>query len=148
MNFVEHILNAARKRLAVLSREASLADTAVVLTNPSTPLAVVCDEKSIAVGVISSTDLVKVLASARDDALHMNAGVIMSKPVISCHLDDSLQQVWSIINPRSLRCIPIIGNDGRPRGVLHARDVALALLGEVEYEEGLLRDYFLGVGYR
>src|SRR3569833_744825 len=118
MNFVEHILNAARKRLAVLSREAALADTAVVLTNPSTPLAVVCDEKSIAVGVISSTDLVKVLASARDDALHMNAGVIMSKPVISCHLDDSLQQVWSIINPRSLRCIPLIGNDGRPRGVL------------------------------
>ncbi len=32
-------------------------------------------------------------------------------------------------------------------GVLHARDVAIALLDEVNYEEILLRDYVMGVGY-
>ena len=32
--------------------------------------------------------------------------------------------------------------------VLHARDVAIALIDEVNYEEVLLRDYVMGVGYQ
>jgi len=48
---------------------------------------------------------------------------------------------------RILSCAPILDNDGRPQGVLHARDVALALIGEANYEESLLRDYVMGVGY-
>jgi hypothetical protein len=31
---------------------------------------------------------------------------------------------------------------------LHARDVAIALLDEANYEELLLRDYVMGVGYQ
>jgi len=31
---------------------------------------------------------------------------------------------------------------------VHARDVAIALLDEVNYEEVLLRDYVMGVGYQ
>jgi hypothetical protein len=33
-------------------------------------------------------------------------------------------------------------------GVVHARDLARALLEEVTEEEALLRDYVLGVGYQ
>ena len=43
MTLVLRILEAARRRLAVLSREASLFDAAEILANPNTPLAVVCD---------------------------------------------------------------------------------------------------------
>jgi hypothetical protein len=32
--------------------------------------------------------------------------------------------------------------------VLHARDVAMALIDEVNGEEVLLRDYVMGVGYQ
>jgi hypothetical protein len=32
--------------------------------------------------------------------------------------------------------------------VLHARDVAMALIDEVNTEEVLLRDYVMGVGYQ
>ena len=55
MILVQHILEAARKRLAVLSREASLSDIAQILVNPNTPLVVVCDSDGIAVGVMSRT---------------------------------------------------------------------------------------------
>jgi hypothetical protein len=37
---------------------------------------------------------------------------------------------------------------GAPQGVLHARDVAIALLDEVNCEEVLLRNYVMGVGYQ
>ena len=72
----------------------------------------------------------------------------MVKPVISCRLEDPLQRVWAIMNSRYLRSVPILDDDGRPHGVLYARDVARALLDETTHEELLLRDYVMGVGYQ
>ncbi|HXJ37821.1 MAG TPA: CBS domain-containing protein [Bryobacteraceae bacterium] len=147
MILVKHILEAAQKRLVVLSQEASLFDAARILANRDTPLVVVCDSDDIAVGVIASSHVIKVLATAGADALGFNAGAIMTKPVLSCHVDQTLQQVWAVMNSRTLPCAPILDDDGRAQGVVHARDVAIALLDEVNYEEILLRDYVMGVGY-
>ena len=147
MILVKHILEAAQKRLVVLSQEASLFDAARILANRDTPLVVVCDSDDIAVGVIASSHVINVLATAGVDALGFNAGAIMTKPVLSCHVDETLQQVWAVMNSRTLPCAPILDDDGRAQGVVHARDVAIALLDEVNYEEMLLRDYVMGVGY-
>jgi CBS domain-containing protein len=148
MALVKHILEAAQKRLAVLSREASIVDAARILANRDTPLIVVCDGDGIAVGVISPSHVVNALATAGVDALGLNAGAIMTKPLLCCHVDENLQQVWAVMNSRTLPCAPILDDDGRAQGVLHARDVAIALLDEVTYEELLLRDYVMGVGYQ
>ena len=80
--------------------------------------------------------------------MDFNAGAIMTKPLLSCHVDEELQQVWAVMNARTLPCAPILDDDGRAQGVLHARDVAIALLDEVNYEELLLRNYVMGVGYQ
>ena len=145
---VKHILEAARKRLAVLSREASLFDAARILANRETPLVVVCDDEGIAVGVVSSSHVINVLATAGVDAMAFNAGAIMTKPLLTCHTDEALQQIWATMNSLMLPCAPILDGDGRAQGALHARDVAIALLDEVNYEEVLLRDYVMGVGYQ
>jgi CBS domain-containing protein len=148
MVLVKHILEAAQKRLAVLGREASLYDVARILANRETPLVVVCDSDGIAVGVISSSHVINALATAGVDALGFNAGAIMTKPVLSCHLDEALQPIWAVMNSRTLPCAPILDEAGRAQGILHARDVALALLDEANTEELLLRDYVMGVGYQ
>lgn len=148
MILVQHILEDARKRLTVLSREAMIARAAEILANPNTPLVVVCDSEGIAVGVVSSSDIVKVLARAAADAHKMNTGTIMTSPVLSCRVDQPLQQVWEAMNARSLRSVPIFDDSGRPQGVVHARDLARALLDEVDEEEISLRDYVLGIGYQ
>jgi CBS domain-containing protein len=148
MVLVQHILETARGRLAVLSWEASLCDAADILANPNTPLVVVCNGEGVAVGVISRGDIIRVLSTARVDALVLNAGAIMTKPMLSCLVDELLQQVWEALSSRSLRCAPILDHEGRPQGVVHARDVACKLLEEVTEEEVLLRDYVMGVGYQ
>jgi CBS domain-containing protein len=148
MMLVKHILEAAQKRLAVLSVEASLFDAARILKNRDTPLVVVCDADGIAVGVISSGHVLNALATAGVDAVGFNAGAIMTKPLLTCHVDEYLQQVWAVMTSRTLPCAPILDDDGRAQGVLHARDVAIALIDEVNYEEVLLRDYVMGVGYQ
>jgi CBS domain-containing protein len=148
MILVKHILEAARKRLAVLSREASLFDAARILANRDTPLVVVCASDGTAVGVISSSHLVNLLATAGADACGFNAGAIMTKPLLSCHVDEALEQVWAVMHSQTLQCAPLLDDDGRAQGVVHARDVAIALLDEVNYEELLLRNYVMGVGYQ
>ena len=148
MALVKHVLEAAQKRLAVLSREASIIDAARILANRETPLIVVCDADGIAVGVISTSHVVNVLATAGVDALGLNAGAIMTRPLLSCHVEENLQQVWAVLTSRTLPCAPILDDDGRAQGVLHARDVAIALLDEGTYEEQLLRNYVMGVGYQ
>lgn len=148
MKFVQHILDDAQRRLALLNRDASVFDAAGIVANPNTPIAVVCDSDGIAIGVVSRTDIARIFSRARGDACNANAESIMTKSVVSCHVDQTLQSVWEAMSARALRCAPVLDDSGRPQGVVHARDLARALLDEVTSEEGLLRNYVLGIGYQ
>ncbi|HET9391356.1 MAG TPA: CBS domain-containing protein [Steroidobacteraceae bacterium] len=148
MILVKHVLEPARKRLAVLSQEASLLDAARVLANRNTPLVVVCASDGTAVGVISPGHIVNALATAGVDAVGLTAQALMTKPALSCQIDEALEQVWAVMSSRALPCAPILDEEGRAQGVLFARDVAIALIDEVNYDEKLLRDYVMGVGYQ
>jgi CBS domain-containing protein len=132
----------------VLSEKALVPDAAQILANANTPLVVVCDKEGIAVGVVSRTDIIKLLASAGTAACDMNAGAIMTKRIVSCHVDQPLQQVWAVLSARSLRCAPILDEVGRAQGIVHGHDLVRALLDEETHEEELLRDYVMGVGYQ
>jgi len=145
---VKHILEAARGRLAVLSETALVPDAAQILANPNTPLVVVCNQEGIAVGVMSRTDIIKLLASAGTAACDTKAGAIMTKRMVSCHLDQPLREAWMVLSARSLRCAPILDEVGHPQGVVHGLDLVRALLDEEAHEEELLRDYVMGVGYQ
>jgi CBS domain-containing protein len=146
MNLVQHILDGAQRRLATLSLDSLLSEAALILANPDTPLVVVCDAQGIAVGVLTKTDIVKSLA--RERGIEARAGSIMAHPVVFCDVEQTLQRVWEAMHARSLRSVPILNGSGRPVGVVHARDLAQALLDETNEEEIVLRDYFLGVGYQ
>ena len=61
---------------------------------------------------------------------------------------DLVHDVWLKMQARELKNVPIAGADGRPLGVLNARDALGVLLQDIRYEESLLRDYVMGVGYR
>lgn len=42
----------------------------------------------------------------------------------------------------------VIDEQSRPTGVVNARDALRTLLAQEKYEEALLRDYVMGIGYR
>ena len=148
MFMVQHILEDARRRLAILGRSASVADAAAILADSRTPLIVVCNAQGVAVGVVSRMDIVREFGRSRDAAAGTNVDGIMTTAFLECREDQPLDVVWTNLNARGLRCAPLLDDDGRPQGVVHARDIARALLEEVTQEELSLRDYVLGVGYR
>src|SRR5438874_13839126 len=112
MNLVQHILEDSRKRLAVLSPTAEVCEAAEILANPNTPLIVVCDSDGIAVGVVSKSNIIRALAGEKDSAVKMSIGDVMTNPVLSCHVEQVLKEVWDTLNASSLRSIPVLDASG------------------------------------
>ena len=148
MILVQHIIEDARRHLAVLSQDAPVCEAADILANQNTPLVVICNRVGVAVGVISRTDIIKALSRGRGEVFNTRTEAIMSSPVQFCMADQTVQAVWESLGSWRVRCVPVLDAAHRPQGVVHARDLARSLLEEVENEEVLLRDYVLGVGYQ
>jgi CBS domain-containing protein len=77
----------------------------------------------------------------------MAASLAMTRDVVVCRPGELLQDVWKRMKERKLKNIPVVDQDSRPLGVLHARDILQVLLDESQDEESMLRDYVMGVGY-
>lgn len=144
---VEQLLPAARARLVTIGHEAPLRDAARLL-RAGTDLVVVCGANDAMVGIITKTDVVTRISTCQGAACTLAAAEVMSADVLLCTPAELLRDVWAKMKARELKNVPITDIDGRALGVLNARDVLGVLLREVKYEESLLRDYVMGVGYR
>ncbi len=144
---VEQMFPKARERLATINAAASVTDAAEVTSRLHADLVVVCNETGRMVGVITKTDIVSQIGRCGADGCSARVDTIMTREVFSCRANELLQDVWTAIKARSLQCIPVLGDDGKPIGILYSRDVLQGLLGEVEDEKTLLRDYVMNVGY-
>jgi CBS domain-containing protein len=145
---VERMLPVARKRLLTIRDDAPLIDAARILSDLDRNIVVVCNADELLAGVITKTDVVRQISHCSGAACATAASSIMTRSVVLCRPGDPLHEVWSVMKERRLKNIPIVDQDARPLGVLNARDALEGLLEEVEYEEVLLRDYVMCVGYR
>ena len=72
---------------------------------------------------------------------------IMATDVVVCQATDNLSDVLAMMQARGLVHIPVVDSQGTPSGVVNARDALAELMLEGLYEEALLRDYVMGIGY-
>ncbi|MGX4805471.1 CBS domain-containing protein [Bradyrhizobium guangdongense] len=144
---VEAMLPAARERLIILGDDAPLIDAARLLRDLEADLVVVRSSDGLLAGVITKTDVVRQISQCQGASCMAAASATMTKPVVCCRPTDLLSDIWSVMKERHLKNIPILDSASRPIGVLNARDALEALLEELEYQEVLLRDYVMCVGY-
>jgi CBS domain-containing protein len=145
---VEDFISTARQRLTTIKANASLVDAAKLLSNTQISLLVVCAPDGSMSGVVTKTDVIRQVAQPQDQVLNAAVSALMTKDVVHCHPGDLLEDVWSNMKARGFVHIPVVDEEGRPLGVVNARDALQALLAEVKDEEALLRDYVMGIGYR
>jgi len=100
------------------------------------------------VGVLTKTDIVRQIRQCVGSGCIARVDTIMTREVVSCQADESLQDIWSIMKSRGLQRIPVLDEARKPAGIIYARDALQCLLSGVESDEGLLRDYVMGVGYK
>lgn len=144
----EKILPSVQEKLVTVKTDALLIDAAKLLNDRRQNLVVVCDDNGKMAGVITKSDIVGRISHCTGCSCTMGASHVMTRDVTFCRPSDWLHEVWSIVKQRGLKNIPVVDQDTVPTGVLNARDVVRALLEDTEYEESLLRDYVVGIGYR
>ena len=138
----------ARSRLVTISADASLVDAAKLLSDTQISLVAVCSSDGTMVGVVTKTDIIRQIGHCMGSACAAAAADVMTRDVASCRPTDCLPDVLSMMGQRGFVHVPVVDEESRPLGVVNARDALRALLAEEEYEESLLRDYVMGIGYR
>jgi CBS domain-containing protein len=144
---VEGILPAARERLITISADAPLIAAATLLRDLDKNIVVVRDLEGVLAGVITKTDIVRQISHCQGAGCTAPASAVMTQAVIYCRPDSLLHEIWMVMKERHLKNIPVLDRESRPIGVVNARDALEALLKELEYEEVLLREYVMCVGY-
>jgi len=144
----EQMLSRARERLVTISEAALVKDAAAFMAKPHTDLVVVCGEDGGMVGVLTKTDIVGQITRCVGGGCTARVDAIMTQSVVSCRPDEPLQHIWSVMKARGLQRVPVLDGNRKPLGIIYARDALQCLLGEVESDEALLRDYVMDVGYQ
>ncbi|MBC7663619.1 MAG: CBS domain-containing protein [Caulobacter sp.] len=138
--FAEQMLPRARQRLVKINAAAMVKDAADLMSKPHTDLVVVCDLDGGMVGVLTKTDIVAQIGHCAGGGCTVRVAMIMTRDVVACRPDDVLHDVWLVMKERGLQRIPVVDQDGKPIGIIYARDALQSLLGEAENDEALLRD--------
>jgi CBS domain-containing protein len=144
----EQMLPRARERLVMISGSDPVKDAAALMAKPHTDIVVVCGSDGRMVGVLTKTDIVRQITRCAGNGCTARVDTIMTRDVASCQPGEPLQDIWSMMKLRGLQRIPVVDQVGKPVGIIYARDALQALLGEIENDETLLRDYVMNVGYQ
>ena len=145
--FIERMLPRAHERLAMIDGSASIREAADLMSKPNTDLVVVCDQGEM-ICVVTKTDIVSQIGHCIGFGCIARVDSIMTRDVTYCRASEFLHDVWLTMKERGLQRIPVLDRVRRPIGIIYARDALQVLLGEVENEGELLRDYIMGVEYQ
>lgn len=145
--FVGEILDAGKGHHANISFSAKLIETAKLL-NSGHEIVTVIGPEGIVQGVVTKTDIVRHISNCDGAACLTLVSIAMTRDIVSCGTQDQLADVSRLMKEHRLKNIPVIDEDNRLLGVLTAREILRALLGEVEFEEAQMINYVKGIGYR
>lgn len=145
---ISSIEAATRSRLLTVAVDTLLREVARLLSSTQISLVVVCDQAGTMAGVVTKTDIVRHIGHCESAACTSTAADIMTREVSFCRAIDCIPDVLAMMQARGFVHVPVIDAAGRPTGVVNARDALREMMVEGQYEEALLRDYVMGVGYR
>jgi CBS domain-containing protein len=102
----------------------------------------VVDRLDQVAGIVSERDLVHAIASHGTPALELEASQVMTRNVVSCDPDDSIDQVMQTMTSGRFRHLPVVQR-GELIGLVSIGDVVKARLTETEREKEALRAYIV-----
>lgn len=144
---VEQLLSKARERLVTIADYAPLIEAAALL-RPGIELVIVCNAAGLLAGVVTKTDIVNQISLSKGASCVTAAVIVKTSKVLFCRPADSLSDVWDLMKERGFKNVPVVDDENRPLGLLHARDILQVLLSDAQDTETLLKEYVMGVGYR
>jgi CBS domain-containing protein len=102
----------------------------------------VLDGEGSVAGIVSERDLVRALASHGAKAMELEARQVMTREVVTCDPDDSIDQVMQTMTRGRFRHLPVVRH-GELLGLVSIGDVVKARLEETKHETEALKAYIV-----
>ena len=99
------------------------------------------DGKSV-IGILSERDILHALAEHGTALLALKAEDLMTREVVTCSREDTLQSVMVKMTQRRIRHLPVV-EQGQLAGIVSIGDAVKSRLEEVELEANVLRVSYL-----
>ncbi len=135
---IGHILNLKGWHVITLAPGSTISDAAALLAKENIGVAVIVDDDTAILGVISERDIVRGVTRHGAQILDMPVEKLMSTDIITCAPETSVGDVLQLMASNEIRHIPIV-QDKKIVGVVSMRDVVDTRLGELETENESLR---------
>ncbi|MDZ3836953.1 MAG: CBS domain-containing protein [Rhodospirillales bacterium] len=103
-------------------------------------LAVVCDSEEQVLGVISLGDITHALGQQEEKAAAMLVRDVMTTNVITCGLEDDVEDVLQTMADRGIRHTPV-AEGGKLAGLISRRDALEFMYGQVALDAQNLTDW-------
>ena len=137
---VAAILRAKGSTVVRVESRASVADALKILKRERIGAVVVADDDVSVDGILSERDIVHGLAERGADALALPVTALMTREVITCSEDRSLEDLMRDMTEHRIRHLPVV-RDGRPIGIVSIGDVVKYRLDELQSERDAMREY-------
>ena len=140
--FVSDILAQKGSSVHSVAPTASVAEVSQNLSMRRIGSVLVVDAAGIVHGIVSERDVVRVLASQGAAALALEASRIMTREVVTCDPDDTIEDVMQAMTSGRFRHVPVVRH-GELLGLVSIGDVVKARLAETRHEAEALKAYIV-----
>lgn len=142
---VAAILKGKGREVTTARPEDTLQDIAHELAARKIGAIVVTDADDRVAGIISERDVVRAIARSGAHCLADPVQRHMTREVITCRENDTLDEIMSTMTTGRFRHVPVV-EGGRLDGIVSIGDVVKHHIAEVEMEASALRGYIETVG--
>ena len=134
------ILRQKGRAVTTASPTTTLLEVAKKLAAKRIGAIVIVGAKGQVVGIISERDIIRCLSVLGPDCLTQPVSESMSRNVISCQEDDTLDELMASMTERRFRHLPVMTN-GSLVGIISIGDVVKHHVAEVTLEATAMREY-------
>ncbi len=137
---ISELLDTKGQRVATVDPADRVSDAIALLAEWGIgALVASADGKTIA-GIISERDIVRSLAEEHEWTLRLRVDDLMTKSVVTCAPNDTVDSLMSLMTANRIRHVPVV-EAGELLGIVSIGDVVNIRLQELEAEASAVHDY-------
>ena len=136
---VARIINEKGRDVVATGPDMSLAEVAAILSEKRIGAVLVMEGEKL-LGILSERDIVRAVARHGQDALSKLASDCMTSRVVTCGLEDTINDVMLKMTSGRFRHVPVLEN-GKLAGVVSIGDIVKRRIEDIEREAEQIREY-------
>lgn len=138
---VQAILGNKGSQIVSIASDATIQEACRLLAEHRIGALLILENGRVA-GVFSERDVVRAVAQQGEHALQIPLSEVMSRNVLTCKPEDSVDDVMAVMTARRVRHLPVLDGDNLV-GIVSIGDVVKYRLDEAALEVDSLREYVL-----